>query len=209
MKAARVFAVIFGIVGLVLMLGTAVVCFGALDAPVRAEVPEAVQACAEEVVQLLNEGDLNNVRLKLYGSPNLGTDGTLTGEAASVWEIFREGITCELTSAVSVSGSSYAVDAVITVPEIASMTDSITEHAKRLLDDRVAVAEKMAELYDENGEFRQDVIDAVMAEAVALAFAEEPEMLTFETTFGFAYQADQWYVVPDGNLMRALQGGLA
>ena len=68
MKAARVFAVIFGIVGLVLMVGTAVVCFGALDAPVRAEVPEAVQECAAEVVQLLNEGDLNNVRLKLYAA---------------------------------------------------------------------------------------------------------------------------------------------
>lgn len=209
MKAARVFAVIFGIVGLVLMLGTAVVCFGALDAPVRAEVPEAVQECAEEVVQLLNEGDLNNVRMKLYGTPDLGTDGALTGEAAEVWEIFRNGISCELTSDVYVSGSSYAADAVIRVPEIASITDSVTEHAKTILDGRVAAAEKMAELYDENGEFRQDVIDAVMEEAVALAFAEAPEMLTFETTFGFAYQAKQWHVVPDGTFMRALSGGLS
>lgn len=209
MKAARVFAVIFGIVGLVLMVGTAVVCFGALDAPVRGEVPEAVQECAAEVVQLLNEGDLNNVRLKLYGNPHLGTDETLTGDAAAVWEIFCKGISCELTSDVHISGSSYTADAVIRVPEIASITDSVTEHAKRILEERVAVAEKMAELYDESGEFRQDVIDAVMAEAVALAFAEEPEVLTFETTLGFAYQAKQWLVVPDSSFMRALSGGLS
>lgn len=209
MKAAKVFAVIFGVVGVLLMLGTAVLCFGALDAPVRAEVPQAVKDCGAEVAQLLCEGDLNNVRTKLYGNPNLGTDGTLTEEAAAVWEIFREGISCELTSDCYVSGSSYAVNAVITVPEIASITDSIADHGRTLLDERVAAAEKMAELYDENGEFRQVVIDEVMAEAVELAFAEEPELLSFETTFGFTYQANQWYVVPDGAFMRALSGGLS
>lgn len=209
MKAARVFAVIFGILGLILMLGTAVVCFGALDAPVRTEVPEAVEECAAELVQLLNEGDLNGVSEKLYGRPELGTDATLSGEAAAVWEIFRQGISCELTSAVYVSGGSYAVDAVITVPDIGSITDTITDHGKTLLNDRIAVAEKMAELYDESGDFRRDVIDEVMAQAVELAFAEEPEVLRVETTFGFAYQAKQWYAVPDGAFMRALSGGLS
>lgn len=209
MKVARFFAVLLGICGIVLMLGTAVVCFSVLDAPAKAEVPAEVKECAEEVVQLLCEGDLNNVRMKLYGRPHLGTDGTLTEEAAVVWDIFREGISCELTSDVYVSGSSYAVDAVITVPKIESITDTVTTHGKRLLDERIAAAEKMAELYDENGDFRQDLIDEIMAQAVALAFGEEPEKLSFETTFGFAYQAKQWCVVPDGNLMRALQGGLA
>jgi len=209
MKIARIFAVVFGILGLVLMLGTTVLCFGVLDAPVKAEVPEAVKECAEEVVQLLCEGDLNNVRMKLYGRPHLGTDGVLTEGTAEVWEIFRQGISCELTSDYYVSGSSFAVDAVITVPKIESITDSIRSHGKTLLDERVAAAEKMAELYDENGEFRQDLIDEIMARAVELALAEEPEMLTFETTFDFAWQAKQWCVVPDGNLMRALQGGLA
>lgn len=209
MKIARVFASVFGVLGIVLMLGTAMICFGSLDAPARAEVPQAVEDCAAEVAQLLSKGDLNKVRTKLYGRPDLGTDETLTKEAAAVWEIFCKGISCELTSEVYVSGSSYAVDAVIVVPKIASITDSVAEHAKTILDGRVAAAEKMAELYDENGEFRQDVIDAVIAQAVELAFGEEPEMLTFETTFGFAYQAKQWCVVPDQNLMHALQGGLA
>ena len=209
MKIARIFAVIFAVMGIVLMLGTAVICFASIDAPVRAEVPQEVKDCGGELVELLNTGELHNVQTKLYGRPHLGTDHALTGEAAAVWEIFRNGISCELTSDYYVSGSSFAVDAVITVPKIASITDSVTQHAKTILDGRVAAAEKMAELYDESGEFRQDVIDEVMAQAVELAFAEEPETLTFETTFGFTYQAKQWYVVPDGNLMRALQGGLA
>ena len=209
MKIARVFAVVFGILGLVLMLGTAAVCFGSLDAPVRAEVPEAVKDCGAEVVQLLCEGDLSGVQRKLYGSPKLGTDGVLTEEAAQVWEIFCDGISCELVSDYYVSGSSFAVDAVITVPDIASITDTVDEHAKALLEERIAAAEKMAELYDEGGEFRRELIDEVMAQATALALGEEPEYLTYETTFGFAYQAKQWHVVPDQTLLRALSGGLA
>lgn len=203
------FAVLFGILGLVLMLGTAVVCFGALNEPARAEIPQAAKDCAAEMVALLEEGDLAAVSEKLYGSPELGVKQNLSGETAAVWEIFCKGITCELVSDVYVSGSSFAVDAVITVPEIASITDSVTEHAKTILDERIAVAEKMDELYDENNDFRQDVIDEVMTKAARLAFAEEPEMLTYETTFGFTCQQNQWYVVPDAGFMRALSGGLA
>lgn len=209
MKIARVFAVMFGILGLVLMLGTAGLCFASLDTPVQAEIPEAVKECAMEVAEALSDGDLSAASARMYGSPHLGADRGLTGEAAAVWELFRGGIRCELTSDYYVSGSSFAVDAVITVPDIASITDTVDDHARVLLDERVAAAEKMDELYDERGEFRQDVIDQVVARAVELALAEEPEMLRYETTLGFAYQAKQWYVVPDSTLMRALSGGLA
>lgn len=209
MKVAKVFAAVFAIAGLALMLGTAAVCFGSLDAPVRAEVPREVEACAEEVARLLGKGDLNTLQTKLYGSPDLGAGGMLTGEAAAVWEIFRKGMSCELTSEAYVSGSSYAVDAVITVPKIESIPDTVYDHARAMLDEKIAAAEKMNELYDENGDFRQDIIDEVMAKAVERSFGEEPETLTFETTFGFAYRDGQCYVVPDGDLVRALQGGLA
>lgn len=209
MKIARVFAVIFGVLGLVLMLGTAALCFSSIDAPVRAEVPRQVRDCGDELVALLNEGELKNLPGKLYGSPNLGTDGALTGDAAAVWEIFCQGISCELTSDYYVSGSSFAVEAAITVPDIESISDTVADHAKVMLDEKIAVAEKMAELYDESGEFRQDLIDEIMAKAVALSFAEKPETLTFETTIGFVYEANQWYAVPDQAFYRALAGGLA
>lgn len=208
MKIARIFAVIFAIVGLVLMLGTAVVCFGSMDAPVRAEIPETVKVCAREMAEILNAGELDAVSEKLYGNPDLGTEGDLSGEAAAVWGIFCGGISCELVSDCYVSGSSFAVDAVITVPKIESITDSVGSYARVFLDERIAAAEKMDELYDDNNEFRQDVIDEVVSRALGMALAEEPEMLTYETTFGFVYQGNQWYVVPDSNLIRALSGGL-
>jgi hypothetical protein len=161
------------------------------------------------MVALLEEGNLTAVSEKLYGNPDLGVRQNLTGEAAAVWEIFCEGISCELVSDFYVNGTSFCVNAVMTVPKIASITDSVTTHAKTLLDERIAVAEKMDELYDENNEFRKDVIDEVMAQAVERSFAEETEVLTYETTFGFVSRENQWYVVPDAAFLRALSGGLS
>ena len=208
MKVARFFAAVFGIMGLVLMLGTAGLCFASLDAPVKADIPGEVRQCGEELVTALDAGDLTAASEKLYGQPDWGTDRGLTEETAAVWQIFCDGISCELTSDYYVVGSSYGVDAVITVPKIDTITDSVYDHARTMLDERIAVAEKMNELYDENNDFRQDLIDEIMAKAVELAFAEEPETLTYETSFGFVYQNEQWYAVPDGNLTRALAGGL-
>lgn len=209
MKAARAFAVIFGVLGLILMLGTAGLCFVSLDAPVRVEVPEAAVQTAEDMLNAIADGDFTKASEYMYRRPDLGADRALTGEAAAVWEIFQSGISCELTSECYYSGTSLAIDAVITVPDIASITDSLNSHARELMNQRIAAATEMEELYDEENNFRQDLIDDVMAQAVECALAEEPETLTFEATLGIVYEGKQWWVVPDNGLMNALTGGLA
>lgn len=210
MKAARLFAVMLGIVGLALMLGTVGLCLTSLDAPVKLqEVPREAVACAEELRQALDEGNLTAVEEKLYGQPSLGVEEALTEEAAAVWELFRTGISCELTSDLYVSGSALAVDAVVTVPEIASITDTLQDHALTLMNQRIASATEMSELYDEGNNFRVELIEEVMAQAVETAFKEPPEMLTYETTWLLVFREGQWWAVPDQALMKALSGGLA
>lgn len=209
MKIARVVAVIFGIVGLVLMLGTTALCLLSLDAPVRVEVPQAAQQQAQTVMDAIAEGDFTAASENMYDRPDLGTDQALTGEAAAVWEIFQSGISYEFTSECYYSGTSLAIDAVLTVPDIASITDSVDDHARTLMNERIAAATEMEELYDAENNFRQDLVDDVMAQAVERALAEEPELLTFETTLGIVYEGKQWWVVPDQALLKALCGGVA
>lgn len=210
MKAARLFAVMLGIVGLALMLGTVGLCLTSLDAPVKLqEVPQEAVACAEELRQALDEGNLTAAEEKLCGQPSLGVEEALTEEAAAVWGLFRTGISCELTSDLYVSGSALAVDAVVTVPEIASITDTLQDHALTLMNQRIASATEMSELYDEGNNFRVELIEEVMAQAVETAFKEPPEMLTYETTWLLVFREGQWWAVPDQALMKALSGGLA
>lgn len=210
MKAARFFAVILGIAGLILMLGTTGLCLTSLDASVKlTEVPQEAVQCAKELQQALAEGNLAAAGQKLYGQPDLGVDGGLTGEAAAVWEKFRTGISCEFISDYYVSGSDIAIDAVVTVPDIASITDSLQDHALTQMNERIAAATEMAELYDGENNFRVELIEEVMAQAVELSFAEAPEMLTYETTWTLVSRDGQWWVAPDQALLKALAGGLA
>lgn len=210
MKIARFFAVLFGILGLTLMLGTTVLCLSSVDAPVKlADLPEAAERCPAEMMDALAAGDFTAAAARMYGQPDLGADQALTEEAAAVWDIFRSGISYEFTSDFYVSGSRMAIDAVLRVPDIASITDSLDDHARNLMNGRIAAATEMAELYDEENNFRQDLIDEVMAQAVEMALAEQPEMLTVETTVGIVYAQGQWWAVPDQALLTALAGGLA
>lgn len=209
MKIARFFAVIFGILGILLMLGTTVLCLTSLDAPVKlSDLPEAAEQCPVQMMDALAAGDFTAASARMYGQPDLGADQGLTEEAAAVWGIFQSGISYEFTSDFYVSGSRIAIDAVLTVPDITSITDTLDDHARDLMNSRISAATEMAELYDGENNFRQDLIDEVMAAAVEKTLAEEPEMLTVETTVGIVYEQGQWWAIPDQALMTALAGGL-
>lgn len=210
MKAARLFAVIAGVVGAALMLFSGVLCFASLDAPAKlTQEPKEAIACAEELVNALESGDLTAAAEKMYGQPELGTRDALYGEAAAVWDIFCTGISCRITSECYVSGSHLAMDAEVTVPDITSITDTLQEHARTLMKERIASATEMAQLYDAENNFRMDLIEDVMAQAVEQAFRETPEMLTTEVTLELLPENGTWYVLPDAALLKALSGGLA
>ena len=58
MKIARFIGVLFGILGVVLLVGTAVLCFLSLDATAEvAQLPQAGLDCAQEVMDALGSGD--------------------------------------------------------------------------------------------------------------------------------------------------------
>lgn len=212
MKLGKILAPVFAVLGLILMITTTGVCLMSLDAQPRGEVPQEAADCAVAMLNAIAQGDFSAAAEKMYGTPDLGVSENLTAEAAAVWEIFRTGIRCSIpagTEQYTVSGSSFAVEAEVSVPQIASITDSLTAHARDLMNERIAAAEEMADIYDENNDFRQDVIEAVMAQAMDLALEEEPEYQTCKTTLGLVRENGRWWVVPDETLLKTLAGGLA
>lgn len=213
MKLGKILAPVFGILGLVLMIATVGLSFASLDAQPRGEVPQEAITCGAKTLLAISEGDFTAAAEQMYGQPDLGVAEELSEEAAAVWEIFRSGITCwpisNDPSDYYVSGSGFAVDVQITVPQISTITDSLTDHAGELMNRRIAAAEEMAEIYDDSGNFRQDVVADVLKEAMDLSLAEEPESMTVQATLGLVYRDGKWWAVPDENLLNALSGGLA
>ena len=211
MKIARFFAVLFGLIGTVLMLGAVVLCLVSLDEPVKlAETPAAAVACSEKLMEAVAAGDYTAAANVIYGQPDLGVDREPADvEGAMIWDAFVDSISYEFKGECYATDSGIARDAAITALDIPSVTENLAQRAHALLTKRVETATDMAQLYDEENNFREDLVDGVLSEAVEQALAEDSKLVTRNVTLNLIYRDGQWWVVPDQTLLQTISGGVA
>lgn len=211
MKIARFFAVIFGLIGMVLLIGSVGLCLMSLDAPVRmTETPAEAVACSEELLEAIENGDFTAAGNLLYGKPDLGVDRMPEDvESVLIWDAFIRSISCEFKGSCYATDTGIARDASITAMDIPSVTEKLNVRAHTLLTQRVENAVDMAELYDEENNFREELVAEVLNEAVVQALAEDAKTVTWDVTLNLICRDGQWWVVPDQALLTALAGGVA
>lgn len=211
MKIARFFAWIFGLLGTALMVGSIGLCLVSLDAPVELkEVPAGAVECAETLMEAIDSGDYAAASRVMYGQPDLGVDRKPAEETGvMIWDAFIGSISYEFKGDCYATDSGIARDATITAMDIPSVTAALSQHAHSLLTARVESAEDMAELYDEENNFREDLVADVLSEAVVRALAENAELVTRDVTLNLICRDGQWWVVPDQALLQAISGGVA
>jgi len=211
MKIAKFFAVIFAVLGFVLMLGTAVVCFASMDGAVKVKkTPDGAVACADALVQALDEGNLSQAAKLMYGQPDFGAEGVPSdARSAMLWEKYQQDMACESASKLYLKDADFVRDITLTVLDTASIIDAVPARAKVLLEQKVAQAQDMAELYDAENNFRADLVDRVMQQALEQAIQENAQYITCQATVKFICRDGQWWAVPDTALLNALSGGMA
>lgn len=210
MKIAKCFAVLFAVVGTVLMLGTVGLCLGNLNTPARvADIPDEVTRCGEELMGSLAAGDYAAVQNYLYGQPNLGAGEAPSDPTAKLfWEAFTRSFTYEFDGECYVTDSGYARSVTVTTLDLSAAAADLKARARTLLEERVENATEMTELYDDSGEFQEDLIEQVLSQAAQEAAAGE-QTVTCQGTLNFYYRDGQWWAVPDQALLKAISGGVA
>lgn len=211
MKIARFFAVIFAVLGMVLMILSAVVCFASLDAKVKVlETPEEAVACAEQMVQALDAGDFAAMEKLMYGQPSLDADRTPEDPVAAVlWQRYREEMSCVASTKLYLNGSEFVRNVTVTTLDVASVTGNVQSRAKVLLEQQVEAATDMQQLYDEENNFRAELVDQVMAQALEQAMEADAKYITQEGQFKVIHRDGQWWAVPDQALLKAISGSAA
>jgi len=211
MKTAKFFSALFLGLGVLLMLLTAAVSFFFLDVEVKiVDLPQGAAACAEDFAAALSRGDFEKAGQLIYGQPSLGAAGEpedATG--ALVWDAFKDSLSFAYTGQCYATDSGIFRNADVTALDVSSVTGRLAERAHTLLTARVEAAEDMTQLYDEENNFREDLVDEVLREAVTQALAEDAETVTGHVTVKLVYAQDQWWVVPDTALLDTISGGLA
>lgn len=208
MKIARFFACIFAGIGILLLLGSMVFFLWNRNAQVRVlELPQEAVSVSEEFAQALNEGNLEAAAQLMYGQPDLGISDTPEGkESAALWEAFRESITVELTGEWTVEPSALTRTATVTRLDISTVLGKLPELVQTLMDQKIAGAEDLAEIYDKQNEFRQELVDEILEEALQQALSQDAQWVDSEVTLKLVNREGRWWVVPHQNLLQILSG---
>lgn len=211
MKIAKVFSIIFAVLGSVLLLGTMVLSLLSMNAPVRLlDLPEAAVQCGQDLMDALEEGDYAAAAAVMYGQPDLGVDHLPSDEAGTmVWEAFLDSMVCEFTGECYATDSGIARNARITTMNIDTVMASLKERVHILLQARIDAAKEMSELYDEENNFREDLVNEILYQAVEQALEENVDTVSYDVTLRMIHRDGQWWVVPDQALLKAISGGVA
>lgn len=208
MKIARFFSVIFAALGSLLLVGSIALCLFSLKAPVRIlEVPQGAVDCSESFAQALQAGDLTAASRLMYGQPDLGAEGTSADpETALVWKTFLETLSFEFTGKCYAVENGFARDASITTLDAASVTRKLGERAQTLVNQKIASAASLEEVYDENGNFRKELAEQILDTALRQSLEQDAHTTSREVTVKLVNRDGGWWVVPDQVLLQALSG---
>lgn len=208
MKVARFFAVIFAVAGIVLMLGSTVICFASMNSSVKIlEYPDDAVACSDDLCAALTAGDYAAMETLLYGQPSLGADA-VPGDVCTekLWEAFRTGIHFEYTSKLYLLDADLARDAQISVLDVAAITAQLETRVKALLEEKARTAEDPSTVLDADGGYLPQVVEEALPEALDQLLAGDPPRSTRNVTVKLIRRDDRWWAVPDQAFWKAISG---
>ena len=208
MKVAKFFAVIFAVLGVLLLVGSMGWILVSRDAQVHVlEVPQGAVQCSEAFASALENGDLSAAAERMYGQPDLGIDGVISdAETALVWEAFLNQMEFTFTGKCYVVENGFARDATVAVMDVASVTQKLPELTQTLINQKIASAVELEEIYDEDGRFHRELADQILKEALQKALTQDVEMIRRDVTVKLVNRDGAWWVVPDQTLLQTISG---
>lgn len=190
MKPSKVFSSLFFILGTGILIVSIALCLLLRNMEtVGRGVPQEAEAAANQFASALSAGDLDAAADLIYGQPDLGTEASFDSTAAgSIWERFRESISCEGGSCYW-EGTSLYQDVTLSYLDVPGVMKDVTALAK-------------AAEADESMDGEQRLLDTVKT---ALA---QGRQVTVQGKLRLVEEAGSWYVIPDKTVLSALSGGV-
>ena len=211
MKVLRYIAsVLLAAVGIAAAAAAVYICTQFVDAkPMLLTPPDEARSEVVVLMDAVAEGDYEKASQSIYGTPSLGVDRDAADEVGVlIWAAFQDSIRYELRGDCYTTEQGLAQDVSITCMDVTSVTVNLKERSQVLLEQRVAEAEDVSEIYGENNDYREDFVMAVLRDAVLDALAEDAREMTVELTVKLSYQNGKWWVIADEALLDAISGGI-
>lgn len=211
MKVAKFFSGLFALLGAVLLAAAVMLCFRSLDRPAQLLAqPDGALECSEELMEALCRGDYAAAGKRMYGQPNLGVDRDPADPVGVLlWDAFVDSIAYEFAGECYATDSGLARDVTVTALDFSSVTGALKERSRVLLEQRVAQAEDLTAIYDQQNNYQEDFVMEVLYDAACQALQEDAQLVRYELTLSLVCQQEQWWVMPEQALLKVISGAVA
>ena len=207
MKMSKFFAGVFGVLGVLLMTGTVMLCLMARNAqPRMLESPEAASAQAQRRMDALCAGDYDTAGSCMYGQPDLGAGEPEDEVSRLLWDAFTDSLSYEFTGVCSVTDAGLTRKATVTALDVAKVIQSLPQRAEALLEVQTKAEEDPEESDDGQNADREELVNQALLEAARQALDESAETVTRDVTLNLIYRDGAWWVVPDQALLQIISG---
>lgn len=211
MKISRFFAVLFGLIGICVLIGGLWLCSYAVEADTAMiETPESALEQVSAMMDSFCAGDYQTASTYLYGNPDLGVDRDPADEiGVMIWAAFEKSMTYELVGECYATDSGLSQNVRVTTMDISAVTAYLEENARILLEERALAAEDYDDIFDENDEYLDEFVQSVLVETTELALKNVDSVLTTELTLNLVWDGERWMILINDDLLRAVSGGIA
>jgi hypothetical protein len=207
---AKIIGLLFILAGIVVAGFTVEVAKKNLDSiPVLLAPVEEAEAQAKALMEAVAQGDYSAAETFILGNPKLGVDRDPADTVGiMIWNAFVESYSYEMVGDCYATDSGIAQNVKVSFLDISSVTKNLRERSQALLEARVAEAVDVDEIYDENNDYKEEFVMAVLKDAVTDALQEDAKMTGTEFTMNLVYCDGNWVVVSDSALMAAISGNV-
>ena len=210
MKKNQKLSLLFAVIGVCLLAVATLFCLTFLNAPpIMINAPDGAMECAETLMQALQNGDYDAASECLSGHPNLGLDREPADEAGKIlWKAFSESFQYEFTGECYATSTGVAQTVMITTLDLSKVGTHLPQRIDKLLEEKIATCNTMSEIYDANGDFRQDLIQQLLLQGLAEILEEDAATVTRGVSLNLVYENSRWMVTFDQALLQAISGGV-
>lgn len=204
-------AAIFGIVALVAAVFGITTAMNNRDAlPVLVQPSQEALNTAADMLQAVEDGNYEKAGSMILGLPDLGVDREADGAVGQfLWNAYQESLEFEAVGDLFTTKEGVAQRYTVRYLDVNSVASNLRTYSQTLLQKRVEEAKEVSEVYNENHEYREDVVMEVLYEAAEVALQENAVYIENEFVVNLAFRGDRWWVVLDDGLLSAISGGLA
>ena len=177
--------------------------------PILVEQPQAARVQAAQLLEAVCEEDMVKAGSLLYGTPGLGADRDPSDAVGGLlWDAFIDSMEYEIKNECYATDSGVALDVTITALDLNSVTATLKDRSQVKLEARVAEAKNADDVYDENGDYREDFVMQVLYDSALDALAQDAKLVSKDVTMSLVFDDGQWWIMPESSLLDAISGGI-